>query len=193
MNSSSDLIKVFLVCSGLGRINRGYESFTQECFAALSSHPELDISLFQGGDTSIDPATTLRNLPRNHPFTKRLATLSRKGSNFSDPYFLEQTSFCLSLIPHLYRHKPDVIFFSDFKLGTLLWHWRRLSKLSYKLLFSNGAPNGPPFSRMDHVQHLTPVHYQAALDAGEPASKHSLVPYGLKIDREYTPDRKSTR
>jgi hypothetical protein len=180
------MIRVFLLCSGLGHVRRGYESFTEECFTALSPHPELDISLFQGGNTSIAPATTLWNLPRNHPFTKRLATLSREGSNFSDPYFCEQASFCLSLIPHLHRQKPDVIFFSDFVLGTMLWHWRRISKLSYKLLFSNGAPNGPPFSRMDHVQHLTPTHYQTALDAGEVASKHSLVPYGIHIEPKYT-------
>jgi 1,2-diacylglycerol 3-alpha-glucosyltransferase len=187
------MIRLFLLCSGLGHVRRGYESFTEECFAALSSHPELDISLFQGGFTSIDSAITLKNLPRNHSFTRQLANLSKKSSNFSDPYFLEQASFCFSLIPHLYIQKPDVIFFSDFVLGTMLWHWRRISRLSYKLLFSNGAPNGPPFSRMDHVQHLTPVHRQAALDAGEPASKHSLVPYGLKVHREYTPLPQSDR
>ncbi|HEY9300372.1 MAG TPA: glycosyltransferase family 4 protein, partial [Phormidium sp.] len=94
--------------------------------------------------------------------------------------------FFLSLIPYIHIERPDVLFFSDFVLGTMLWHWRRLNKLSYKLLFSNGAPNGPPFSRMDHVQHLTPTHYQMALDAGEPATKHSLIPYGIQINQEYT-------
>ena len=181
------MITVFLVCPGLGHVRRGYESFTQECFEALDPNPTLDIKLFQGDTTSTHDATALWNLHRNHSFTQQLASWFGKHSNLSDPYFLEQASFFLSLIPHIYWKKPDIIFFSDFILGTMLWHWRRISKLSYKLLFSNGAPNGPPFSRTDHVQHLTPTHHKEALDAGEPASKHSLLPYGIQISQEYRP------
>lgn len=178
--------KVFLVCSGLGHVLRGYESFTQQCFDTLASEPSLDITLFQGKGHSSSNIHTLRNLPRNHSFTQKLALCFRKHSYLSEPYFLEQTSFFLSLIPYLFREKPEVVIFSDFSLGTMLWHWRRISNLSYKLLFSNGAPNGPPFSRMDHVQHLTPSHYQAAINAGESAENHSLVPYGIQLDRKYT-------
>lgn len=178
-------MRVFLLCTGLGHVRRGYESFTQECFAALADVPELNITLFQGGKTNLANATTLWNLPRNHTFAKQLAARFGKSYTLIDPYFIEQISFCLSLIPHLYKGRPDVVFFSDFALGTMLWHWRRISKLSYKLLFSNGAPNGPPFSRMDHVQHLTLMHHQTALEAGEPASKHSLVPYGIQMNQEY--------
>jgi 1,2-diacylglycerol 3-alpha-glucosyltransferase len=181
------MMKVFLVCSGLGHIQRGYESFSQECFEALSIDSTLDITLFQGAASSAPNVVPLWNLPRNHPFTKRLAIQCGKYSNLSDSYFLEQASFCVSLIPYLFWKRPDVIFFSDFFLGTMLWHCRRFTNLSYKLLFSNGAPNGPPFSRTDHVQHLTPIHYQTALNAGESANHHSLVPYGICIDQEYTP------
>jgi 1,2-diacylglycerol 3-alpha-glucosyltransferase len=180
------MIKVFLICSGSGHIHRGYESFTQECFEALSENPLLDITLFQGGPSFGRSTIQLWNLPRNHLFTKQLASQLGKFSHFGEAYFLEQASFCLSLIPHLYSRRPDVIYFSDFEVGTMLWHWRRISGLSYKLLFSNGAPNGPPFSRVDHVQHLTPIHYRTAVDAGEAVSRHSLVPYGIKIPREYT-------
>jgi 1,2-diacylglycerol 3-alpha-glucosyltransferase len=182
------VIKVFLVCSGLGNVKRGFESFTQECFDALSQEKSLEITLFKGGGKSSPKAIPLRNLPRDNWSTKQLTKLIGK-----DSYFIEQASFCLSLIPHIHQKKPDVIFFSDFALGTMLWHWRRLSKLPYKLLFSNGAPNGPPFSRMDHVQHLTPVHYHMALNAGEPPSKHSLVPYGINVSSYLDIPSKSER
>jgi 1,2-diacylglycerol 3-alpha-glucosyltransferase len=187
------MIRVFLLCTGLGHISRGYESFTQECFEALNANSTLDIMLFQGGANSTHRAISLWNLPRNHPFTKQLATIFGKHSNFSNPYFLEQASFCLSLIPHIIQKKPDVILFSDFNLGTMLWNWRRIGNFSFKLLFSNGAPNGPPFSRMDHVQHLTPIHYRTALDAGAPVGNHSLVPYGIKIGQEYSHLNRSER
>jgi 1,2-diacylglycerol 3-alpha-glucosyltransferase len=180
--------KVFLVCSGLGYVQRGYESFTQECFAALSVDPSLDITLLKGGGKTEHRSITLANFPRNARITAFLSNLTGQ-----EPYFCEQASFFLSLLPHIYRQKPDVILFSDFSLGTMLWHWRRISKLSYKLLFSNGAPNGPPFSRMDYVQHLTPTHYQIALKAGEPASKHNLIPYGVEVGQNYSPLNSSER
>lgn len=189
--------KVFLVCSGLGNIHRGYESFSQECFDALCKDNTLNLLLFKGGGSSSPNVSSLWNLTRTARITKLLATLLSNRTHPVEPYFIEQASFCVSLIPYIYKQCPDIIFFSDFALGTMLWHWRRLNNLSYKLLFSNGAPNGPPFSRMDHVQHLTPVHYQAALDAGEPKCKHSLVPYGIKLNPGYyplsTPDREALR
>ena len=44
------MIKVFLVCPTLGRINRGIESFTRECFDSLSKVSSLDVTLFKGVD-----------------------------------------------------------------------------------------------------------------------------------------------
>lgn len=172
--------KVFLVCSGLGNVQRGYESFTQECFEALQQETSLELFLFKGAGKSQIRVFTLPNMPRDSWLAEKFSKLFKQ-----DNYFIEQFTFFLSLIPHIYQKRPDVIFFSDFNLGTILWHFRQLTGLSYKLLFSNGAPNGPPFSRADHVQHLTPIHYQAALDSGEPESKHSLVPYGIKMGKDY--------
>jgi len=119
---------------------------------------------------------TLRNIPRSSYLARLFGKILGK-----EPYFIEQFTFFLSLIPYIYKKRPGIIYYSDFNLGTFLWHLRRFTNFKYKLLFSNGAPNGPPFSRMDHVQHLTPFHYNMALNAGEPPSKHSLVPYGIYV------------
>ena len=167
---------VFLICSGLGKVQRGYESFTQECFDALQKEPSLEVMLFKGGGISQDKEFTLSNIHRGSWLADKLSQILKK-----DPYFIEQLTFCLSLIPHMYQKRPQVIFFSDFVLGTMLWHLRRVTGLPFKLLFSNGAPNGPPFTRMDYVQHLTPTHYQMALDAGESVDRHFHVPYGIKM------------
>ncbi|MFM2061300.1 MAG: hypothetical protein RLZZ507_970 [Cyanobacteriota bacterium] len=169
---------VFLICSGLGNVQRGYESFTQECFEALQQEPtkSMEVILFKGGGKSQTQEFVLPNLPRGLWLTQKLGKIFNQ-----DPYFIEQFSFCLSLLPHIYQKRPQVIFFSDFNLGTILWHLRRLTGLPYKLLFSNGAPNGPPFTRMDYVQHLTPTHYQIALKAGDNSNKHFFVPYGIRM------------
>ncbi|NEO44547.1 MAG: glycosyltransferase family 4 protein [Moorea sp. SIO4A3] len=169
-------MKVFMVCSGLGNVKRGFESFTQECFEALSKAPSVDITLFKGGGESHHKAITLWNFHRDSWLAIQLGKLTGRGS-----YFIEQASFAFSLLPYIHRQQPDVIYFSDGAIGNILWHWRRLTKQNYKLLFSNGGPLSPPFHRWDCVQQVTPTQFQIAIDAGEPAAKLSLVPYGIKI------------
>src|SRR6185437_12944185 len=93
--------------------------------------------------------------------------------------YFEQLTFFISFIPSILLKKPDVIFFSDFILGCWLSHFKRILNLKYKLLFSNGAPNGPPFRLFDHVQQLLPVHLEKAITYGESSSMHSLLPYGV--------------
>lgn len=173
------MMKVFLVCSGLGYVKRGFESFTQECFEVLSTEPSLNVTLFKGGGEFTDKEIVIRNIPRNSWLATQLGQVVGRGN-----YFIEQVSFFLNLLPYLHRSRPDLIYFSDGNLGNLLWHWRRISQQNYKLLFSNGGPLIPPFPRWDYVQQVAPIHLQQALDAGEPAEKQSLVPYGISMSAE---------
>lgn len=175
------MIRVFIVCSGLGNINRGYESFSQECFDHLSKERNFEIYLFKGKGKSTGNTFSVPNLSRKNKLAKAFGRTICKES-----YFIEQITFSFFLIPHILKKKPDIIYYSDFYLGTFLWHLRRFTNFKYKLLFSNGAPNGPPFSRMDYVQHLTPHHNQIAINAGESPDKHFLVPYGINIKDNMT-------
>ncbi|MBW4643780.1 MAG: glycosyltransferase family 4 protein [Goleter apudmare HA4340-LM2] len=173
------MVKVFLVCSGLGNTNRGYESFTQECFDTLSQDSKLDITLFKGAGKAAQKQIALWNLKRDSWAAIYLGQLIGK-----DAYYVEQLTFTLSLLPHIYQQQPDVIYFSDGIVGNILWHWRKRTGLGYKLLFSNGGPLAPPFHRWDHVQQVAPVHLQTAVNAGEALEKQSLVPYGIKLDAQ---------
>ena len=171
--------KIFFVCSGLGVINRGYESFTRECFDALKEDPRLDAFLYKGGGKNFERENKLFNLPRFSSIGKIISGIICKES-----YTVEQFSFCVSLIPALLFKKPHVVLVSDFILSTYLWHIRRFLNLKYKILFSNGAPNGPPFNRCDHVQQLLPIYYQLANDGGTSPNMMSTVPYGIKLAEE---------
>ena len=177
------MIKVFLLCSGLGHVNRGYESFTRECFDVLSQVDCLDITLFKGGGKSSKKEIPLWNLPREKWTSLQISQVVGLLIRRNDSYFTEQISFFASLLPYIYLGKPDVIYFSDESLGDLLWHWRRRTKQSYKLLFSNGGPTSTiqNIVRWDHVHQVAPIHLQAALDIGLPAQKQSLVPYGINM------------
>lgn len=174
-------IRVFLVCSGLGQVNRGFESFSQECFEVLSQAPTIDITLFKGGGTSSEKVITLPNLSRNTQLSLQLARLFNRTS-----YFIEQASFTLSLIPYICQEKPHVIYFSDGTVGNILWHWRNLTKQSYKLLFSNGAPFFPPLAPYcDYTQQLTLSHWQTAMEKGLPLEEQTFLPYGIKMPSKF--------
>ena len=173
------MIKIFLLCSGLGNVQRGFESFTQECFHALSQVPELDITLLKGGGESTERQIVLWNFPRDSWLGNYLGKLTGRCS-----YYIEQSSFTFCLLFYIFLQKPDVIYFSDGIVGNILWHWRKKTGQSYKLLFSNGGPLSPPFTRWDHIQQVAPIHLQGAIQAGEPLEKQSLVPYGINMDAE---------
>lgn len=180
------MTKVFMLCSGLGLVARGFESFFQGCFDTLKNEPSLDITIFKGAGKTTDKEITLWNIPRQSwlitKSNKILGKIHRRVT--IDPRFIEQTSFFISLIPHLQREQPDVIYFSQDILGYWLTRWRRLTKQNYKLLFRNGGPIAPPFSDWDYVQQLTPTQLQIALDYGEPTARHHLVMAGFDIHSE---------
>ena len=184
------MIKVFLACPTLGRTNRGIESFTRECFDSLSKVSSLDVTLFKGGGFSYKKDVTLWNLQRDDWLTSQLVGVFNLISDKSNPSLVEEGTFFLSLLPHIYFVKPDVIYFSHYGLGSLLWHWRRRTNQNFKLLYRNGGPTGGEALkklrfRFDHVQQLAPTHLQLALDAGVPTEKQSLVPNAIHMSSEF--------
>jgi 1,2-diacylglycerol 3-alpha-glucosyltransferase len=169
--------KVFIICTGVGHINRGYESFTLECFNELKSSSSFELFLLKGGGKSTQKERRIFCIKRNSKYAAFLSKVFGK-----EKYWIEQFTFLIGMLPSLFKYKPKVIYYSDFILGTFLWHLRRYFNLKYKLLFSNGAPNGPPFKTEDHVQQLLPTYVEQAHAAGTPLSMQTLLPYAIKMD-----------
>jgi 1,2-diacylglycerol 3-alpha-glucosyltransferase len=169
-------IKVYLACTGVGLINRGIETFARECFDGLHCSEGLDITLFKGqGHDSLDEYR-LWNLPRNGKLAPLLGKAIKRNG-----YVVEQLSSFLPFVQQIRKGKPDIIFYSDSNLGFQLYWWRKQIGVPYRLLFSNGGPCHPPFARTDHVHQVAPFYRDTALQAGEPITKHSLVPYGINV------------
>ena len=165
-----DKQKIFIVCTGVGHINRGYESFTVECFNALRDNTQFDLFLLKGGGKSDGLEIKIPCVKRGGRLNGLIFDITKK-----EKYWVEQLTFFFGMIPSIIKHKPKVIYYSDFILGTFLWHLRRFFKFKYKLLFSNGAPNGPPFTSMDHVQQLLPVYANLAIEQGVSPSMQTLL------------------
>ena len=169
-------IKLFLACPGLGRVNRGYESFARELTEALAQSPEVDVTVYKGGGEREPKSFRVWNLPRDG----RLANLVGDKLGRS-AYFIEEVTFFLAFAPRLLLGRPDVVLTSDLGVAKLMWFFRKITRGKYKLLFSNGGPIYPPFRKCDHQHQVAPTHYDAALQDGLPVSSQTLLPYGVQM------------
>jgi 1,2-diacylglycerol 3-alpha-glucosyltransferase len=168
-------VKVLLACPGIGHIKRGFESFTQELFETLKTSNKLEVWLAKGAGSNSSNEFNVLCFKRKTIFAKFLAKIFLR-----DPYFIEQLSFSIFLVPWLIRNKPDVVYFSDGTIGNVLWRIRKYFSLDFKLIFSNGAPFLPPYCKCDIIQQVLPH----LLDQSD--TRQKFIPYGFKIDQELT-------
>ncbi len=169
-------LRLFIVCSGLGRIHRGFESFAAQAFSALRNGSSLSVRLFGAGGSAKFGAVQIPCISRSHLRARWIGALLGK-----DAYFAEQATFVLGLLPYIIKDSPDVVLCSDRVTIDLLWYLRRLFKLKFRILGSNGGPMGPPFTRVDFVQHVVADTFDRSLRMGTPAERQALVPYGFAI------------
>lgn len=169
-------VRVMMPCTGLGRVQRGFETFTRELAGALAGESRVELTVLGGGGTMLAGEHAVWNLPRDSSGARAVGWAVRRGS-----YFVEQATFFAGMLPALQRSAPDVVYFADINLGNACWHWRRLTGARYRLLYYNGGPTTMPFTRCDVVQHVSPQHLDAALRRGERAERMCLVPHGLTI------------
>jgi 1,2-diacylglycerol 3-alpha-glucosyltransferase len=169
-------VRVFLPCTGLGRQRRGFETFTLECADALRADPRIALTVFSGGAVPGVGTRVRWNLARDSRLAAFVARVVRR-----DRYFVEQATFFLSLLPALVLGRPDVVYFADLNLGNLCWHWRRLSRQRFKLLYYNGGLTTKPFTRSDFVQQLTPAGLDDAVARGESPVHQITLAHGVRV------------
>jgi 1,2-diacylglycerol 3-alpha-glucosyltransferase len=169
-------LRVLFCCTGVGVLNRGIESFFREAFDHLRAVPGLETRLVKGGGPPSELERVVRCIPRTSTLAAVIGRAVRRNA-----YVAEQWSSFLPVARQIRRFRPEVVFYSDANLGFLLYRLRRWIGVPYRLLFSNGGPCAPPFVRLDFVHQVNPVCLEEALSAGEPAEKHIMVPYGLRV------------
>ena len=169
-------LRVLFCCTGVGTFNRGIESFFREAFDHLHAADGLQARLVKGGGPPSGSERVVRCIPRTSALAAVIGKAVRRNA-----YVVEQWSSFLPVVHEIRQFRPEVVFYSDANLGFLLYRLRPWIGVPYRLLFSNGGPCRPPFVRLDFVHQVNPVCLEQALRAGEPAAKHIMVPYGLRV------------
>lgn len=173
-------LRVFMPCTGLGRQQRGFETFTRECGEHLGRTGDVALTVFGGGGELRPDERETWNLPRDGALARALGAMLGR-----DPYFVEQASFFAGFVGALTWQKPDLVYFADLNLGNICWHWRRLTGQRYRLLFYNGGPTTQPFTRCDMVQQVSPEHLASAITRGERPDRQVMLPHGVTISRDF--------
>lgn len=176
-----------MLCTGVGRLGRGIETFFADAVEGLKDDPSLDITLVIGAGT---PATG----------QERAASLSRTGLLATsigrilgrDGYAVEQITSIPSVLAKIRRLQPQVVFSSEANLAMRLMKLRRLTGVPYRFMYSNGAPMRGPFPWADYVHQVTPTYRDLAIEDGDDPSRHILVPYGFTVPAT-APDRSMER
>lgn len=172
-----------MLCTGVGRLARGIETFFSDAFAGLKNEPGLDVSLMIGSGVEEVKQEKLISLSR----TGKIAPLLGRFVG-RDGYVVEQLSSIPSVLMKIRRHRPQVVFSSEANLAMKLKSLRGLTGIPYRFIYSNGAPLRGPFPWADYVHQVTPTYHDFAIEDGDDPSRHILVPYGFRIP-DTVPDR----
>jgi glycosyltransferase involved in cell wall biosynthesis len=172
-------MKIALVSTSLGYIQRGIERFTLELFEHIKG--QVPITLFGN------------RLPKaqNHvslPCMKFNRALSVFRGRKRDNYYYQQLTYALTFIPHVVKNDYDIVHYSEPAIGNFLFHARRAFKLKYKLIFTDALglyPHLDPFffERRDLIQTITTPQFDRLMKAGADPDRVSMLPYGVDTGR----------
>jgi 1,2-diacylglycerol 3-alpha-glucosyltransferase len=169
-------VKLALISSGLGHVNRGFEISTARWFDALRAHTSLDVRLFCGGDHP--GGKKVWNFPRNSFWTAPFQYLPfcQEQQRWELCYGFEQLSFWSALNLDLLEYRPDVVWIKDIPLAHFLFASRAMLGLRFKIILCNGGMLRPQtYKDFDVIQQMSRAAYEEALDFGIPREKMELI------------------
>lgn len=175
--------RVAIVCSGLGHVRRGNETWAHTVAEALHA-AGWPVTLFGGGPLATTcPYVQISNWPRE-------SFLSHFGVSWHNRYVLEQLTFAFAMKQHLARDPHPLIHVADPSLGQRLQHSAK--SLGAQLVYKDGLLLGPPWCRQfDIVQVLAPAYLEAARTAGVDCSKWFVVPHLVDTQRFQPPSNRA--
>jgi glycosyltransferase involved in cell wall biosynthesis len=174
-------MEVALLCSGVGRAERGYEAFAEGMFDTLRH--DLDIAFFTGSGEQNERRIPIGGLERDQWVTKLL------GRVWNDRFVWEQLSFAVLAWPRIVRGSYDLVHYSEPALNNVFMRLERLSKESPRRLFTHGLRMKPEHCvRCHHLHQVSRLTYDEALSFGVPPDRMSLLELGVDDARFFPVD-----
>lgn len=165
--------KVIFACSGVGHIERGYETHILDLFNQIKNSQEINVVLIKGGGLSGRNCRRIYCIKRNSLVANVIFKIFGKPA-----YMIEQISFFLMSIFYILKESPRVIYSPDFTLLRLYVILKKVLGLKYKTILCNGGNYQPPYYGIDIVQFILP-NYAKNIKF----ENNIVVPHGFDIDK----------
>lgn len=174
-------MKIALLCSGLGTINRGHEVFAREIFNLLKD--QVEITLFKGSGENLNNEIVVDNIGRNSELLSEMKlSVSPKWESAvreEERMRIEGLTFAYSALKHLLAGDFDVIHCLEQEVCNVIFENRHLFRHTPKILWSNGGAlpkSAQP--NCDFVQEHTEFNLQRSDRA-----KAFVIPHGVDLKR----------
>jgi glycosyltransferase involved in cell wall biosynthesis len=171
-------LRVAVVAIGIGRFQRGFERYFSDLAEVMQAG--VDLTLFGGapGDG--------RRVPRGLAWATRLAhriPVGRVETEYGE-YKTDCLAYGLALWPELMTGQFDIVHVIDPPLAKVVEQLLRITPGGPRLLYTNGTAWPIHLCpRRAHVHHVQIGSYRAALAAGDPVQRNTLVPCGIHARR----------
>lgn len=173
-------MKIALLCSGLGHVDRGHEIFARDLFEMLKK--SLDITLFKGGGKIAIGEHVIDNIPRNSPLlceikipvSPKWASAAREQERIR----VETETFAFAALKPLLEGAYDVVHCLEQEVCNIMYANRHLFTRTPKIVFSNGgAIPARDLPNCDFVQEHT--DYNLSRSA---RNKAFMIPHGVDLN-----------
>lgn len=174
-------MRVALLCSGLGRVRRGHETFAQQLFDSLADR--VDLVLFKGGGASGPRENVISHVPRRTSSLNgmRLPSAARWRTALEEQerIRIEGVTFAYGALAKLLDGAFDVIHCLEREVCDIVYRERHLFSRQPAVLFSNGgAIPRWDLPGCDFVQEYS----QYNLSFSDPA-RAFVIPHGVDVNR----------
>lgn len=174
-------MKIALLCSGLGNIQRGHEIFARDLFELIKG--SVDITLLKGGGETAPAELVIDNLPRNSPCLDHIhVAVSPKWEasvREQERTRIETETFAYAALKPLLEVGFNIIHCLEQEVCNIIYDNRHLFKYTPKVVFSNGgAILARDLPRCDFVQEHT--DYNLSRSAKD---KAFMIPHGVDLNK----------
>ena len=175
------MMKIALLCSGLGNIHRGHEVFARDLFTLL--HGDLDITLFKGGGESLPKEVVIDHIPRSASYLDgmKLAVSPKweAAAIEEERMRVEGETFAYAALKYLLEGDFDILHCLEQEVCNVLYAHRHLFRHTPKILWSNGGalPRAAQ-PHCDFIQEHTEYNLQRSN-----RDKAFMIPHGVDMQR----------
>jgi len=170
---------VILLCTGLGGVRRGFETYMHQLATDLHQQGKGPVryEVWSAYPTK-DVAYRHRRIPAVSRFNRLLGLLTR---SLHARFHAEQQTMVPGLLWQLLLQRPAAIYLGEYQLYCYLFKLRSLLGLQWSLCLHTGGQAIPGLFRpqLDWVHHITNRFWDEAVQRGIPAGRQFLLPHPL--------------